>query len=502
MKSFLSRGGPGPYIFSRERPKEFSEVPSELAFLICTIRETFEEPGILLVRDINRLRNEPINEDQPVSGKSSFLSDSILKLGGKGSRKMPNSDDLYPEDPYFDGEREILSVLGTMEQLMIRYPNINRSEMFHADDNSERRNFVCNIKMKDGQLPPLFKTHWREAATLLLVAKSRTPVVSKFQTCNLQILMLKRSGKSKFMPKLHVFPGGVADAADFSPEWLDQFGKLGNDSVNSMKSFLSRGGPGPYMFSRERSKEFSEVPSELAFRICALRVTFKESGILLVRDINGLRNEPIKVGDQPVSGKSSILSDSILKPWRERVDEDASQFITLCKTLDIVPDVWSLFEWSNWLTPKLSVKVRRYDTAFFLCVVDYMPEAIHCYKETTELEWSSASQFVLKHQDQSNSLKLAPPQIVELGRILHRCRKGDDLYPEDPDFDGEREILSVPGTMERLRIKYPNMNRSEMLLHGDDASDDWNFVCNIKMKDGQLPPLFETFDSDVPQANL
>ncbi|XP_052817092.1 acyl-coenzyme A diphosphatase NUDT19-like [Mya arenaria] len=373
--------------------------------------------------------------------------------------------------------------------------------------------------------------HWREAATLLLVAKSRTPVVSKFQTCNFQMLMLKRSGKSKFMPKLHVFPGGVADAADFSPEWLHQFGKLGDDSVDSMKSFLSRGGPGPYMFSRERPNEFSEVPSELAFRICAIRETFEESGILLVRDINRLRNEPIKEGDQPVSGKSSILSDSILKPWREKVDEDASQFIIMCKTLDIVPDVWSLFEWSNWLTPLLPGKGRRYDTAFFLCVVDYIPEAIHCNKETTELEWSSASQFLLKHQDQSNSLKLAPPQIVELGRILHftdveklkafswdrsavrvqqyfpvicRCDDavlflypGDDLYPDNPDFDGEREIMSVPGTMEQLRIKYPNMNRSEM-FHADDASERRNFVCNIKMKDGQLPPLFETFDSDVP----
>ena len=228
--------------------------------------------------------------------------------------------------------------------------------------------------------------HWREAATLLLVAKSKVPVVAKFQSSNFQVLMLKRSGKSKFMPKLHVFPGGVASDADFSADWLDLYGTLGDDSVKSLKLFLQRGGPGPYMFSRERPAEFSKIQSELAFRICAIRETFEESGILLVRDVNRLRNEPITESSQPLSGKSSILSDSILKPWREKVDADASQFLLMCKDLDVVPDVWSLYEWSNWLTPNLPGGGRRYDTAFYITVLDYIPDAVHCDKETTEAE--------------------------------------------------------------------------------------------------------------------
>ena len=31
----------------------------------------------------------------------------------------------------------------------------------------------------------------------------------------------------------------------------------------------------------------------------------------------------------------------------------------------------------------------------------------------------SASQFMIEHTDKSSSLKLAPPQIVELGRIMN-----------------------------------------------------------------------------------
>lgn len=35
------------------------------------------------------------------------------------------------------------------------------------------------------------------------------------------------------------------------------------------------------------------------------------------------------------------------------------------------------------------------------------------------LQWASARDFLNKHTDPESSLELAPPQIVELGRILH-----------------------------------------------------------------------------------
>jgi len=224
--------------------------------------------------------------------------------------------------------------------------------------------------------------HWREAATLLLTVKSK--VVTKNQSSNFQVLMLKRSGQSKSMPNLHVFPGGVASDADFSADWLELYGRLGEGSVNCLKSFLQRGGPGSYMFSRKRPAEFSTIPPELAFRICAIRETFEEAGILLVRDADNLRKEPITESSQPLSGNPLVLSDSVLKPWREKVYADASQFLLMCKALDMVPDVWSLYEWSNWLTPILPSGGRRYDTIFYICVLDCIPNADHCVKETTE----------------------------------------------------------------------------------------------------------------------
>lgn len=364
--------------------------------------------------------------------------------------------------------------------------------------------------------------HWKEAATLLLAAKTRVPSVTAFQTTNYELLMLKRSGKSKFMPKLHVFPGGMSHDADFSPKWIEIFKQADVDVHGLMNDFLLRGGAGAHMFSRKRPEKFSQIPSELAFRICAIRETFEEAGILLVRDMNIVKNEKTDSKPQPMSGKTSILSDSILLPWREKVDNDAEQFIHMCLELKVVPDVWSLYEWSNWLTPVgltgEGERGRRYDTAFFMCVLDYIPHAVQDNKETTELEWASASKFLLSHANGKSALQLAPPQIIELTRLLNftdaehlkhfaydrsavrairylpvicTCDDGmiflypgDDLYPAQPDYEGTRSIMSVSGTLEELRIKFPNHNRSEVIQSENGIKR--NMLCNIRMADGQV----------------
>ena len=63
----------------------------------------------------------------------------------------------------------------------------------------------------------------------------------------------------------------------------------------------------------------------MAFRINAIRETFEETGILLTVD--------------PLDQKQ-------LDPeWRDRVHNNPSEFISLCKHLNVCPDIWSLNEW-------------------------------------------------------------------------------------------------------------------------------------------------------------
>ena len=58
--------------------------------------------------------------------------------------------------------------------------------------------------------------------------------------------------------------------------------------------------------------------------------------------------------------------------------------ISLSRSLQCVPDVWSLGEWSNWLTPVHLP--RRYDTMFYTCFLDKEPPVLVDEKEMTHSE--------------------------------------------------------------------------------------------------------------------
>ncbi|XP_015270307.1 PREDICTED: nucleoside diphosphate-linked moiety X motif 19 [Gekko japonicus] len=236
--------------------------------------------------------------------------------------------------------------------------------------------------------------HWREAATVLLTAGGVGPgpaapgvgtgarrrpgsSSSSSPSFDYHVLLLRRSPRSAFMPSAHVFPGGV---------------------------------PGPLPPAPE------------------------------------------------------------LAEWRLRVQRQPACFLQLCRHLRCVPNIWALHEWSNWLTPV--GRGRRYDTAFYLCCLGQgPPPASHDQVEVTACQWTEPPEAIelVKSQD----IWIPPPQFYELCRLcnfpslhdLHRfgferaaegCERwmcvlltasdgymqllpGDELYPEDPDFTGERK---------------------------------------------------------------
>ena len=159
---------------------------------------------------------------------------------------------------------------------------------------------------------------WRNAATLLLAVRSSMPS-SRY---DYNLLMMKRSRRSKFMPNAYVFPGGVTEKSDFCPTWKELL-----EPVKPLDPLILRDVPRPMIM-----RAFPGLlEPDIGFRINAIRETFEETGILL-----HISNED--------AVKASRLSE-----WRPQVHKDASLFLTMCKELKVVPDVWSLFEWSDWL---------------------------------------------------------------------------------------------------------------------------------------------------------
>ena len=59
-----------------------------------------------------------------------------------------------------------------------------------------------------------------------------------------------------------------------------------------------------------------------------------------------------------------------------------NQSLYLNRELECVPDVWSLTEWCNWLTP-ISLP-RRFDTLFYTCFLDEEPTVLLDDKEMSQ----------------------------------------------------------------------------------------------------------------------
>jgi 8-oxo-dGTP pyrophosphatase MutT (NUDIX family) len=173
----------------------------------------------------------------------------------------------------------------------------------------------------------------------------------------LEVLMLQRSHSLKFMPGVHVFPGGGLDPADSSPEMQAMCVGL-EDAVASRMLGVERGG--------------------LAFWIAAIREAFEEAGILLAYDTRG--------GIVDTGGKAAERYGA----HRRALDRRHGDFgaIVQCEGLRLAAD--RLLYFGHWITPVGGP--RRYDTRFFLAVAPERQEAQHDDRETIAHIWLRPAQ--------------------------------------------------------------------------------------------------------------
>lgn len=253
--------------------------------------------------------------------------------------------------------------------------------------------------------------YWKEAATLILAAGHRrgadclssttlvtaalgSPLDSRSHLphnprFDYDILMLQRSSKSGFMPNAYVFPGGVVDSSDFSSEWLDIFKQLVDPPNFGLKNVRQHFETRPPIFATDRVKLGSPIPGEVAFRICALRETFEESGVLLVVSLQEkarLSRMKETCASYPLLDNEVKIPSTELTKWRTLVNENPSNFIRMCEELQVLPNIWALHEWSNWLTPTGRYGAKRFDTVFFICCLKEIPHTRHDEKEIVKYQ--------------------------------------------------------------------------------------------------------------------
>lgn len=210
---------------------------------------------------------------------------------------------------------------------------------------------------------------WREASTIILVAKTAFAPTIKHGDFNYKLLTLKRSSKSGYMPGSYVFPGGILCPADASRDWLNLYESFGFD-FNSFDRLNPRGNR-PKLY---QNQNFGELPKYLSLRITAIRETFEASGILICRSYK------INYKERIARWASSIEGPELSK-WQRKINGNPGNFIELCRKYEIYPDVWALKEWSNWVTP--ASLPLKFDTAYFLTAFQQQP-SVHAEKHQVQ----------------------------------------------------------------------------------------------------------------------
>jgi len=332
------------------------------------------------------------------------------------------------------------------------------------------------------------KRVWREAATLILT--SRVPTLNHF---DYQVLMLQRSSKSKFMPNAFVFPGGVIAKEDFSRDWLELFTDLGC-SKDDLSSLALDGVDRPLLMQGRSEDVDNAVARDIAFRLSAIRETFEECGVLLVRP-----SGPPSCSQPSVSQTLTFPSPAQQSDWRSLVHNDPSNLVKLCREFSVLPDIWSLYEWSDWLTPTdlYEQKGRRFDTLFYTASVESVPSTVLDQQEVSNIRWSDPATLLQQYHDRQ--FWLAPPQVYELSRLSNfkqqedlvkfshsrhskglitwlpvreKCSDGvvsllpgDSRYPSNPDYVGDPDTKQVKreytGTLQESSNNCDQHNRLE-----------------------------------------
>ena len=129
-----------------------------------------------------------------------------------------------------------------------------------------------------------------------------------------------------------MFPGGVLDEADYSPQWFDLFSTPSGYSVNSLVQWF----PKTKRLPIYDTFPVNGVPGEVAMRICAIRETFEESGVLLARNMVDVEKFP-KAGGRTGTVRPCVkcMSDKELSHWRDSVHENTENFLKLCRYVSI-----------------------------------------------------------------------------------------------------------------------------------------------------------------------
>jgi len=292
----------------------------------------------------------------------------------------------------------------------------------------------------------------------------------------MEIYLLQRSAKSRFMPGAYVFPGGRLETEDRDIDfWLSHVDLSG----------------------QRLHAAFNGSPERiLPFAVAAIRETREEAGLLLA--------EPMAKGGGPATApdrkdfnspssrrgpETGVFPGCRIKsgmtepdPCKDEVNHRPAgglSFKRLAETENLILSTSKLACWSRWITPQSMP--TRFDTYFFMAPVKRYQQCRPDNRETVDGIWISPRKALVKNSD--GSLPLSPPALV----TLHQMLSFADLQEMIAEARGRPQPAAI---MPRL---WP-LERGGLLIQPWDSDYERDTVCvNENRLQNDVLPVGEAF---------
>ena len=224
----------------------------------------------------------------------------------------------------------------------------------------------------------------------------------------LEVFMVERNKKIDFAPGALVFPGGKLEPEDYNPELLDL-------CVGS-----------------------SFDQDAIASKVCAIRETFEESGVLIAKDYNSDKLiDPLKCFE-------------FAKRYRKNLQENKITLLEILKKEKLVLAAEMLSSFSRWITPRDFPK--RFDTNFYLIPLTAEFSAEHDGYESVSSVWISPKKALSDADKGLKTIVFATRMnLLKLGRYKNTESVVNDLSksvitPVEPkvETEGDNIVFKIP----------------------------------------------------------
>jgi hypothetical protein len=221
-----------------------------------------------------------------------------------------------------------------------------------------------------------------DAATVMLLRPYQNATVT-----DIEVLMVLRNRKSRFVPGYHVYPGGILDSEDYEPD-IERFCR-GIDRARAAAIL----------------PDMSRPEKALGAWVAGIRESFEEVGMLMA-----LRRDGTPVTIRTEEERRRFCG------YRRALNKGTMKFREMLEKEDLGLPLDRLHYFSHWITPE--PLPLRYDVRFFMAEAPVDQAVEHDGVELTEHLWLRPS--VALEQYEKGEIGMVLPQImtlVELSRF-------------------------------------------------------------------------------------